>query len=112
VSLTRLSLKIEKAKATRKDDPLFVYSSGMAYAAAGKEAEAREIVQELERMGGTGLNTGHWIAKICATLNDKDRAIEWLERVVATGSIGVFYEDDRSGIRSVMILDSRRLLRK
>ena len=86
--------EIEKAKATRKDDPLFVYSSGMAYAAAGKEAEARKIVQELERMGGTGLNTGHWIAKICATLNERDLAIAWLERVLATGSIGVFYKDE------------------
>jgi len=86
--------EIEKAKATRKDDPLFVYSSGMAYAAAGKQAEARKIIQELEKMGGSGLSTGHWIAKICATLNDKDLAIEWLERVLATGSIGVFYKDE------------------
>jgi tetratricopeptide (TPR) repeat protein len=86
--------EIEKAKATRKDDPLFVYSSGMAYAAEGKQAEARKIIQELEKMGGSGLSTGHWIAKICATLNDKDLAIEWLERVLATGSIGVFYKDE------------------
>jgi TolB-like protein/Flp pilus assembly protein TadD len=86
--------EIEKAKATRKDDPLFVYSSGMAYAAAGKQAEAREIIQQLEKIGGSGLSTGHWIAKICATLNDKDLAIEWLERVLATGSIGVFYKDE------------------
>jgi TolB-like protein/Tfp pilus assembly protein PilF len=86
--------EIEKAKVARKDDPLFVYSSGMAYAAAGKQAEAREIIQELERMGGPGLNTGHWIAKICATLNDRDLAIAWLERVLATGNIGVFYKDE------------------
>ncbi len=86
--------EIEKAKATRKDDPLFVYSSGMACAAAGKQAEARKIIQGLEKMGGSGLSTGHWIAKICATLNDKDLAIEWLERVLATGSIGVFYKDE------------------
>lgn len=86
--------EIEKAKATRKDDPLFVYSSGMAYAAVGKQAEAREVIQELEKMGGAGLSTGHWIAKIYATLNDKDAAVEWLERVLATGSIGVFYKDE------------------
>jgi TolB-like protein/Tfp pilus assembly protein PilF len=86
--------EIEKAKATRKDDPLFVYSSGMAYAAAGKQAEARQIIRDLEKMGGAGLSTGHWIAKICATLNDKDMALEWLERVLATGSIGVFYKDE------------------
>ena len=86
--------EIEKAKATRKDDPLFVYSDGMAYAAAGKQAEAREIILELKRMGGPGLNTGHWIAKIYATLNEKDLAIDWLQRVLATGSIGVFYKDE------------------
>ena len=86
--------EIEKAKATRKDDPLFVYSSWMAYAAVGKQAEAREVIQELEKMGGAGLSTGHWIAKIYATLNDKDAAVEWLERVLATGSIGVFYKDE------------------
>jgi len=86
--------EIEKAKDTRKDDPLFVYSRGMAYAAAGKQAEAREMIQELERMGGTGLSTGHWIAKIYATLNDKDQATDWLQRVFATGCIGVFYKDE------------------
>ena len=66
----------------------------MAYAAAGKQAEAREIILELERMGGPGLNTGHWIAKIYATLNEKHLAIDWLQRVLATGSIGVFYKDE------------------
>ena len=41
-SLDEAFAEIEKAKAARKDDPLFVYSIGMAYAAAGKKPEARQ----------------------------------------------------------------------
>jgi adenylate cyclase len=93
-SLNEAFAEIEKAKVARKDDPLFVYSSGMAYAAAGKEAEALRKIEELEAISGGTLSTAHWIAKIYATLNDKEMAFSWLERALATGAIGVFYKDE------------------
>jgi TolB-like protein len=93
-SLDEAFAEIEKAKAARKDDPLIVYSTGMAYAAAGKKPEALQKIKELEALGGGTLSTAHWIAKIYATLNDKEQAFSWLDRGLATGALGVFYKDE------------------
>ena len=93
-SLSEAFAEIEKAKAIRKDDPLFIYSTGMAYAASGKRAEAQQCVKELEAMSGVSLSTAHWIAKIYATLHDKEMAFSWLDRGLATGALGVFYKDE------------------
>ncbi len=93
-SLNEAFAEIEKAKGIRKNDPLFIYSTGMAYAASGKQTEALQSIRELEAMSGASLSTAHWIAKIYATLNDKEMAFSWLERGLATGALGVFYKDE------------------
>ncbi len=93
-SLNEAFAELEKAKGTRKNDTLVIYSAGMAYAASGKQAEARESIKELEAIAGANLSTAHWIAKIYATLNDKEMALSWLERGLATGALGVFYKDE------------------
>ena len=93
-SLDEAFAEIEKAKAPRKDDPLIVYSTGMAYAAGGKKPEALQKIKELEVLAGGTLSTAHWIAKIYATLNDKEQAFAWLDRGLATGALGVFYKDE------------------
>jgi serine/threonine protein kinase/tetratricopeptide (TPR) repeat protein len=86
--------ELEKAKRERKDDPILIYDTGMIYAAQGKRAEALQIITDLERISGAGLSQAHLIAKIYATLNEKEMALSWLERGLATGAIGVFYKDD------------------
>ena len=93
-SINEAFAEIEKAKGVRKNDPLFVYSTGMAYAASGKQTEALQTIKELEAISGASLSTAHWIAKIYATLNDKEMAFSWLERGLATGALGVFYKDE------------------
>ena len=93
-SLNEAFAEIEKAKDARKNDPLLIYSAGMAYAASGKQAEALRSIKELEAISGASLSTAHWIAKIYATLNDKEMAFSWLERGLATGALGVFYKDE------------------
>src|SRR6266542_3470538 len=86
--------ELEKAKPERKSDPLLTYSIGMIYAAQGKRAEALQIIKDLEAMSGANLSEAHWIAKIYATLNEKEMAFSWLERGLATGAIAVFYKDE------------------
>jgi serine/threonine-protein kinase len=93
-SLDEAFAEIDKAKAARKDDPLIVYSTGMAYAAAGKKPEAVQKIKELETLADGTLSTAHWIAKIYATLNDKEQAFSWLDRGMASGALGVFYKDE------------------
>jgi len=36
----------------------------------------------------------HWIAKIHAALNEKELALNWLERGLTAGAIGAFYKDE------------------
>ena len=93
-SIKEAFAEIEKAKDARRNDPLLVYSAGMAYAASGKQPEALQSIKELEAIAGSSLSTAHWIAKIYATLNDKENAFSWLERGLATGALGVFYKDE------------------
>ena len=93
-SIKEAFAEIEKAKDARRNDPLLIYSAGMAYAASGKQAEALQSIKELEAIAGSSLSTAHWIAKIYAPLNDKENAFSWLERGLATGALGVFYKDE------------------
>jgi len=86
--------ELEKARRDRKDDPILIYSTGMVYAAQGKRAEALQIIKELEEMSGASLSEAAWISKIYAALNEKERALTWLDRGLATGAIGSFYKDE------------------
>ena len=86
--------ELEKAKGERKNDSILIYDTVMVYAAQGKRAEALEIIKGLEEMSGANLSQAHWIAKIYATLNEKELAFSWLERGLAMGAITVFYKDE------------------
>jgi hypothetical protein len=86
--------ELDKAKRERKADPILIYNTGMIYAAQGKRAEALQIITDLEGISGASLSQAHLIAKIYAILNEKEMALSWLERGLATGAIGVFYKDD------------------
>ncbi len=86
--------ELEKTKGDRKNDPILIYDTGMAYAAQGKRAEALEIVKGLEAMSGASFDQAVWIAKIYATLNEKELAFSWLDRGLATGAIPAFYKDE------------------
>jgi len=86
--------ELEKAKRERKNDSILIYDTGMVYAAQGKRTEALQIIKELEELSGASLSQAHWIAKIYATLNEKELALSWLDRGLATGAIGSFFKDD------------------
>jgi serine/threonine-protein kinase len=86
--------ELEKAKRERPRDPLLIYGTGMVYAAQGKRTEALQIIKDLEEMSGANQSQAHWIAKIYATLNEKELAFSWLKRGLATGAIGSFYKDE------------------
>src|ERR1700730_12193260 len=85
---------LEKAERERKDDPIVIYSKGMLFAAQDKRDEALQIIKKLQAMSGPDLAEAQYIARIYAALNDKEPALTWLERGLATGAIGFFYKDD------------------
>ena len=65
----------------------------MVYAAQGKQIEALRIIKQLEQMSELGLGQAHWIARIYATLNDKEQALNWLERGLDAEAVGIFFKD-------------------
>jgi serine/threonine-protein kinase len=86
--------ELEEARRERGNDPILILSSGMVFAAQGKAGEALQIIKELEEMSGPSLDQAHWIAKIYAAMNEKEMALNWLERGLAAGTIGGFYNDE------------------
>ena len=86
--------RLDEAKRSRKDDPILIYSTGIAFAAQNKRAEALEVIKQLEGMSGPELAEAQYIARIYAALNEKEMALTWLDRGLATGAIGFFYKDD------------------
>jgi tetratricopeptide (TPR) repeat protein len=85
---------LDKAKRDRPDDPMLLYQTGMVHAARGKRAEATAILAQLEARSGETLSQAQWIAKIHAGLNETEQALRWLERGLAAGAIGDFYEHE------------------
>jgi tetratricopeptide (TPR) repeat protein len=86
--------ELAKAKGERKNDSILIYDTGMVYAAQGTRAEALQIIKELEEMSGANLSQALWIAKIYASLNEKELAFSWLDRGLAAGAIGPFYKNE------------------
>jgi tetratricopeptide (TPR) repeat protein len=81
---------LDKENNERKQDPLLMYSRAMVYVAQGRRAEALKIEKDLEQLT-PDLSEAQWIAKIYSALNEKDQALNWLNRGLGTGTIGVFY---------------------
>jgi tetratricopeptide (TPR) repeat protein len=59
---------------------LFQAELGRAYALWGKETEARNILQALERINGERYVSAYSFAIIYAGLGERDRVLTWLER--------------------------------
>jgi len=86
--------QLEQAKRERASDPILIYSTGRVFAAQGKQAEAVEIIKQLEDMSGSSLSEAQWIAKMYAALNEKELALMWLDRGLSTDAIGAFCKDE------------------
>jgi serine/threonine-protein kinase len=85
--------ELDKAAQQREDDPILLFSRGLVYAAQGKKAEALEVIKELEKRSETGVTFPQWIARIYVTMNEKDKALEWLDQGVKSDSVAVLYKD-------------------
>ena len=86
--------QLETAKQQRNRDPILIHFTGMVYAVQGRRAEALKTIKDLEELSGTSLSQAHLIAKIYAAMNDKELALSWLERGLASEAIGAFYKDE------------------
>jgi DNA-binding winged helix-turn-helix (wHTH) protein/TolB-like protein len=62
--------------------PLMLALLGHAYAASGKTAEAKQVLNELQQLQGQRYVSPYTVAAIHAGLGDNDQAFKWLETAV------------------------------
>jgi tetratricopeptide (TPR) repeat protein len=86
--------ELTEQKQARENDPLLIYGTGMIYAAQGQRIEALQVIHQLENIASMNFSQVHWIAKIYATLGEKNKAIAALRRGLDTGGIGAFYKGE------------------
>ena len=63
-----------------ENDPEVAASLGFAYASAGKRAEAEAILKRLKNLSQRRYVSGLYFGIVYAGLNDKDKAIEYLNK--------------------------------
>src|SRR5207249_4996573 len=91
---------LEEILKARELDPLSpIIARGVAFPYYLKRdyPRALELLRQANELGPAFTTTweiGVYIAKIYATLNEKEMALSWLERGLATGAIGSFYKDE------------------
>jgi eukaryotic-like serine/threonine-protein kinase len=91
--LDEATKELDKAVQQRGNDPILVYSRAMFNAARRHRAEAIQGAKELEMRAENGVGYTQWIPRIYSTLNEKELALEWLNRGIDTEAIAVLYKD-------------------
>ncbi len=81
--------EFEKAIELSNGDQDAVASLAHAYAATGRREEAKRILQRLEQKSKSSYVSPYIIATIHASLGDKDRAFEFLERALQEKSLEI-----------------------
>ena len=89
---TEALAELEKESRERKDDPVLIFSTGVVYAAQGKRAEALRIINRLHQTSGENLSREVLIAKIYATMGERELTLAALERSLEGGAISIFYK--------------------
>jgi tetratricopeptide (TPR) repeat protein len=81
--------ELERASALAPGSTIWLGQLGQAYAMAGREERAREVLRQLEARAGNGFVTPYHLAYVYTGLGEADRAIDCLERAVRerTGAV-------------------------
>src|SRR5262249_7010448 len=81
----------QKAVELSRETVPFLAGLGHAYALAGKKAEARKVLDELEELSKSRYVSPYNNAVICVALGDKDQAFSWLQKAVDERSSWAMY---------------------
>jgi tetratricopeptide (TPR) repeat protein len=71
-------VELQSAATLSGNSPLYLAQIGVAYASEGKQAEALQIVAQLQRTSTTRYLSPYGLAQIYAALNDKEQTFKWL----------------------------------
>jgi TolB-like protein/Flp pilus assembly protein TadD len=79
----------ERARELMEGDPWVTGQLGYAYALAGRKAEAREILRQLET-GSGGTVRALPVARVYTGLGDREQAFSWLRKAVDQRDVALF----------------------
>jgi DNA-binding winged helix-turn-helix (wHTH) protein/TolB-like protein/Flp pilus assembly protein TadD len=74
--------EFQMAAALSQNSNEMLAALGQGYAAWGRRDEAQRVLDQLEGRSKQGYISPHFMAIIYASLNDRDRAFEWLDKAV------------------------------
>jgi tetratricopeptide (TPR) repeat protein len=83
--------ELESAAALSGNSPLYLAQVGVARAAAGRKAEALQIVAQLQTLSAKRYVSPYGLAQIYAALNDREQAFKWLQVAYDGGAVWMSY---------------------
>ena len=94
--------ELAKAVALSPGDTAWLSQLGQAYGEAGRNAEAREVLRQLQELSGTRYVSPYHMAYVYTGLGEQDQAIDWLERAYRERAGAVY------GIKASFLFTSLR----
>jgi TolB-like protein/DNA-binding winged helix-turn-helix (wHTH) protein/Flp pilus assembly protein TadD len=83
--------ELKKAASLSGDSPLYLAQVGVAYASAGRKAEALRIIGQLQQVSSERYVSPYGLAQIYAALNDKRQTFSWLQTAYDDRSVWMSY---------------------
>jgi tetratricopeptide (TPR) repeat protein len=75
----------------RADSPIYLAQVGVAYAAAGRSAEALAVIDQLQKVARQRYVSSYGLAQIYAAIGDKQHAMKSLESAYDEGAVWLQY---------------------
>jgi len=83
--------ELKKAAGLSGNSPLYLAQVGVAYASAGRKAEALRIIGQLQRVSSERYVSPYGLAQIYAALNDKEQTFAWLQTAFDEHAVWISY---------------------
>ena len=95
--------ELQKTTQISPKSPFMAAALARAYAAAGKRAEAKEILSQPSRESSLQYVSPFYVATVYVGLGENDAALDWLERAYQDRSNGLIFlnvDPELDGVRS------------
>ena len=83
--------ELQSATTLSGDSPIYLAQVGVAYAAAGRNAEALAVIDQLQKVARQRYVSSYGLAQIYAAIGDKQHAMKSLESAYDEGAVWLQY---------------------
>ncbi|MCI0442038.1 protein kinase [bacterium] len=96
-------IELKRLQVLDPSDPMFTPLLGLAYGLSGKKAEARKILENLKEKRKQEFVRPYMFAEVYIGLEEKDRALEWLEKACEERDdwlVSLYHDPNMDSLRS------------